>query len=84
MSQSKEPRYVQRDPHTREITGHFANPQSGYAEEELPPDHPDLVVFNNRRKAARLAVSPHKALESVLAEALARISALERKTAGLP
>ena len=79
MSQSKELRYIQRDPRTREITGHFANPQPGYAEEELPIDHPELVAFNERRREARLAVSPNKALERTLVEALERIAALERK-----
>jgi hypothetical protein len=29
-----------------EITGVFANSQSGYAEEELNEDHPDLITFH--------------------------------------
>jgi hypothetical protein len=65
-------RWVQRDPATREITGHFANPQPGYAEEELSEDHPELITFRERREAARLQVSPHKALE-------ARVAALEEQ-----
>lgn len=45
----KETRYVQRDKSGR-VTGHFANPQPGYAEEELPEDHPDIKDYHNERK----------------------------------
>lgn len=69
-------RWVQRDKDTGEVTGHFANPQPGYAEEELPDDHPELKAFHKRRELARLAVSPHKALEE-------RITELERALAEL-
>jgi len=58
---------VQRDPVTREITGHFANPQPGYAEEEVPDDHPELEALRERRRTSRLQTSPHKALEARVA-----------------
>ena len=36
--------YVQRN-HRQKITGLYANRQPGYAEEELPEDHPDVFAF---------------------------------------
>lgn len=36
-------RYVQRDI-VGKLVGHFANPQPGYAEEEVADDHPDIVA----------------------------------------
>jgi hypothetical protein len=80
MNQSKEPRYVQRDPVTRGITGHFANPQPGYAEEELPSDHEELRAFNEKRRAARLQVSPYKALEARVAQLEAELARLSQRS----
>lgn len=38
-------RYVERDPITGEIIGHYANLQPGYAEEALEDDDPELVAY---------------------------------------
>lgn len=38
--------YVERD-ETGVVKGVYANAQSGYAEEELADDHPDIVAFRN-------------------------------------
>jgi hypothetical protein len=38
--------YAERDD-AGNITGVYANPQPGYAEEELPNDHPEVVAFIN-------------------------------------
>ena len=46
-----EPRYVQGDPVSGEILGHFANPQS-YATEAVPPDHPDILKWNAKMTRA--------------------------------
>ena len=43
-------RFVQRDPVTKEVIGHFANEQT-YAKEVLPDDHPDIQAFKDRRAA---------------------------------
>lgn len=45
-------RYVQRDPVTGKITGHFANEQS-YATEYLADDHPDMQAFHAERERVR-------------------------------
>lgn len=39
-------KFVERD--NGVVIGVFANLQPGYAEEELPDDHPDVVAFVNR------------------------------------
>lgn len=49
-------RYVQRDPATKEVIAHFANPQS-YAQEELSDDHPDILAFKARMEASRAPLS---------------------------
>lgn len=46
-------RYVQRDAEGK-LIGHFANPQPGYAEEEVADDHPDILGWNAEREAFRL------------------------------
>lgn len=66
-----EVRYVQRDPNTGEITGHFSHAHP-YASEELPEDHPDLQAYRARREAQRRQVSP-------LREIMDRLAALEAK-----
>lgn len=43
------PRWVQRDK-SGKVTGHFANPQPGYAEEELPDDHPHIKAYYAERQ----------------------------------
>lgn len=55
-----ETRYVQRDPVTGEVTGHFANPQD-YAKEALPIGHPDLLAFQAKREAAKVDYAEYKA-----------------------
>ena len=42
--------YVQRDDEGN-ITGCFANPQPGFAEEYLPDDNPEVVAFNEAQNA---------------------------------
>lgn len=69
-----EVRYVQRDPNTHEITGHFSHPHS-YAREELPEDHPDLQSYRAKREAQRRQVSPLK-------EIMERLAVLEAKNKG--
>lgn len=41
-------RFVQRNPKTGEVVGHFANEQT-YAKEQLPDDHPDIAAYKRRR-----------------------------------
>ena len=41
--------YVERD-NNDDITGTFANPQPGFAEEYLPDDDPEVVAFWKIRK----------------------------------
>jgi polyhydroxyalkanoate synthesis regulator phasin len=68
-------RYVQRDPNTKLVVGHFANPQS-FAQEELPDDHPDIIAYAQRR-LSESNVDPVKdridALEARIADLEARI-----------
>jgi hypothetical protein len=46
-------RFVQRDPASNKIIGHFANPQP-YAQEELADDHPDILAYKAEREAAKI------------------------------
>ena len=58
-------RYVQRDENGR-VIGHFANPQLGYAEEELGDGHPDLLAY----EASRVSPAPRKTDLDALRELL--------------
>ncbi len=76
-----EVRYVQRDPQTGKITGHFANPHP-YAQEALDKDHPDIVdwynkiaIFKSEYLARKVRLDPEKLL--------AKIEELEREIAKL-
>lgn len=71
-----EPRYVQRD-EDGNVIGHFANEQP-YAKERVPPDHPDILAWNVKRKAAQAEHMKRKA-ELSPERLLARIAALEAK-----
>ena len=72
-------RYAQRD-ELGVLVGHFANPQPGYAEEEVPDDHPDIVAWRRRREQeAREARSKDQDIEVRLAVLEARMAALELK-----
>lgn len=51
-------RYVERDPVTREVVGHYNRPQPGRAEEALPADHADLVAYRERQAGAAPAMAP--------------------------
>ena len=62
--------FVQRTPQG-DITGIYHMRQPGYAEEELPDNHPDVVAFVNR--PLPITVDKVAALET-------RIAALESKT----
>jgi hypothetical protein len=42
--------YVSRDDTTNAISGVYANPQPGYAEEYLPDDNPELQMFLHPQK----------------------------------
>lgn len=66
-----EPRYLQRDDNGK-VIGHYANPQP-YAQEQVPGDHPEILKWNERRKADRKRASP----------AMQRIEQLEAKIEAL-
>lgn len=74
-------RYVQRDPATGEVTGHFSHPHP-YASEEVADDHPEILAWRAKRLAAQDAYLKQKALTrpEVL---LPRIAALEAELAKL-
>jgi hypothetical protein len=38
-------KFVIRDPITRKVTGYCVKKQPGYAEEELPENHPDILEY---------------------------------------
>lgn len=67
-------RFVQRD-ETGKITGHFANPQPGYAEEELPEDHPHIKAYH----AERQRQEDEGRRTSSIPALLARIDEIERR-----
>jgi len=68
-------RYVQRD-RDGTLIGHFANLQPGYAEEEVPDDHPDILAWQAARAAFRAA--DHKSSSNERLRAVeARLSVLE-------
>ena len=68
-------RYVQRD-RDGTLIGHFANPQPGYAEEEVLDDHPDILAWQAARAAFRMADHKSSSNERLRA-AEARLSVLE-------
>ena len=70
-------RYLQRDT-TGTVLGHYANPQPGYAEEEVPDDHPDLQAWEAKRAADMTRVRPHP-LEQEVADLKAQVAALLAK-----
>lgn len=74
-------RYVQRDKQGK-VTGHFANPQEGYAEEALPDDHPDLVAFHVERERLR-EENRQQSLTKRVPLLEARVAALEAIVAKL-
>ena len=56
--------FVERDKGGR-VTGLYANRQQGYAEEELPDDHPDVVAFTNRLSAPRPTLTDEQKLSRI-------------------
>lgn len=75
MSLSNEPRYIQRNPATGEVLGHFAHPHP-YAQEQVPEDHADIRAWNAKRRAEKTANMERKARQDPELM-LARIEALE-------
>lgn len=76
-----EVRYVQRDPVTGVITGHFANEQL-YAKEALPIDHPEIQDWYKKiadRKLQYLNMKQASSPEVLLA----KINELEKKNQAL-
>ena len=77
------PRYIERDPATKEVVGHFNCCQPGTAEELVPGDHPDLLAYRARRvaadEAARAQAPSVEQLAADVAALTARLAALERK-----
>ena len=76
-----EVRYVQMDPQTGKITGHFSHPHP-YAQEALEKDHADIVdwynkisTFKSEYLARKARLDPEKLL--------AKIEELEREIAKL-
>lgn len=68
-------RFVQRDSDGK-LIGHYANPQPGYAEEELPDDHPDILAWQAARKPK--AVDPAGAAYAAqMRAALAEVAPVE-------
>jgi hypothetical protein len=56
-------RFVQRDAGGL-VTGHYANPQPGYAEEELPDGHPDILAYDSPPpSAAQIAQEAERDLQ---------------------
>ena len=76
-----EVRYVQRDPVTGEVTGHFSHPHP-YALEEVAEDHPDIVAWFAKLQAQREEYLRRK-LEMGPEVLTARIAELESTCAAL-
>lgn len=72
-----EPRYLQRDPNTGEVLGHFSHPHD-YAKEEVPEDHPAILAWQAKRAAVRAAYMERKATLDP-EKLLARLEALEAR-----
>lgn len=72
--------YVQRD--RGAITGIFARPQPGFAEEFLAPDDADVVAFRNRTPSAPTADQVESRIldNPLLAAIVRRTATIEGKT----
>ena len=64
-------RYVERN-QTGIVSGHFANPQPGIAEELLSDDHADLVAYREAKAMRMIKIN------AIIESLTDRIAAFER------
>ena len=70
-----EPRYIQRDPATGKVLGHYEH-WHDYAQEKVSDDHPDILAWRAKIAANKAAYMERKAKLDP-EKLLARIEALE-------
>lgn len=62
-------RYIQVGPDGK-LIGHFANLQPGYAEVEVPDDHPLIKEWEDARKQKRSTVERREAIKQTILDRL--------------
>lgn len=76
----QEPRYIHYDPDGK-MLGHYAN-QHSFTSGPVPPDHPDILAWEDKRKSEQEAFEA-KARENSPDRLMAKIAALEARLAKL-